>query len=557
MNSKMKLKEKLLNLLKVLRKSVEKFPMTMISIFVLTLIYTVCIGNGRVDWGIIGRITLCIVIFLSTSFLIETLVKEKKKSIIIYYILAIIWASGLTILVFVKDDILGISNELFVHYIIRVIVCYLLCISILSLYFNYKKSEKTFENYLTSVVISIFKTTVIYVILAIGSDLVVSIFIFLILNGRGYILLGRVEILLLGLYYLPTIIYSFYKQNNEIGKFAKIIIKYVLGSLVMIAFVIIYIYMLKLLILRTIPSNQIFRIIATLFVIGLPIWTMCMSLDDGNTFDKINKKLPYLFAPFILLQIYSIGVRIASNGLTEARYVCIMLIIFEIIYTIIYLKNKSKIGINLLVAMALIIISTIAPFVNMFELSAISQFNILKEYDQKESITTAEKSKMRGAYNYLKNSAVGEKYLKNYTLKNKIDNFSEYEDNTENEVTIDVHRNANYINVDGYEKLYKISANMYSSIAGYGDNDNETIDSIFKNISFEMEKTDKTLDVNMLDLVKEYIKLGRSLDSKFDDVSEITVDNNRKIILNSVYIRYDKTTSKVNSYNIGGYLLEK
>ena len=84
----MKIKEKIENLLNILKRSVEKFPITIISIFVLTLIYTVCIGNTKVDWELIGKITLCITIFESTTYLIEVLVKEKKPNLIIYYLIS-------------------------------------------------------------------------------------------------------------------------------------------------------------------------------------------------------------------------------------------------------------------------------------------------------------------------------------------------------------------------------------------------------------------------------------------------------------------------------------
>ncbi len=545
------IKEKFNSLLNVLKRSVEKFPMTIISVWILTLIITIFVGNMDAPWEVIGRITLGIVIFASSTYLIESLIKEKNQKTIIYYLLSIFVATVLTLLSNIKTGVLGMSNELFIHYVIRFIVCYILSILILSIYVNYKKSNIAFEKYLTNVVVNIFKTNFIYGILAVGSSIIVAIFIFLILNGRGYMLIARVEILLLGIYYVPTLIYSFCKQNNETGKFAKIVIKYVLGSLVMLAFSIIYIYLLKILILRNIPSNEIFRILAALFLVGLPIWTMCDSLDEGNTFDKIIKKLPLLFVPFIFLQIYSIAVRIGEYGLTEARYMGIMLIIFEIIYTIIYIKNKTKIAVNLLLIIALIVMSTITPFINMFRISAFNQFIIFNKYNQKDYITQEEKSKMNGAYRYLKYSPVGKQYLENYKFINKVD---EYESNEkyENSKTINVDKDEKFINIDGYKKLYEIYASSYS----YG-NDNKTIDETFGNMTFNVTGTDNIIKVKLTDRIKQYIKLGNSLARQFDNINEIIIDNNRKIILDSVNIYYNETTNEIYSYSITGYLLEK
>ena len=244
----MKLKEKINDLFNILKKSIKKFPVTTISIYILTVIYAVCIGNNNVDWQVINRIATFTSIFATTTFLIET-VSNKKKNQIIWYILALIWSAISTISIYTKEGpVFGLSNEIFIHFVSRVICCYVISLIILSIYYNFKKSEKSFGSYLTSVVVSIFKTSLIYGILAIGLLIITSIFIFLILNGRHYILLGRIEILLLGMYYVPTVIYSLYNQQGEIGKFAKVVIKYILGTLVMVAFAIIYIYILKILI---------------------------------------------------------------------------------------------------------------------------------------------------------------------------------------------------------------------------------------------------------------------------------------------------------------------
>ena len=557
----MKLKERFYNSYKIIKNSIKKFPVTIICIFILTLIYTICVGNSKVDWKIIERITLFFIIFASSTFLIETLIKEKKVNQILYYILSVIWSAVLTIFFFTTSSMFGMTSEVFTHLITRIIVCFILSVSILGIYFNYKKTNKTFGQYLTGVTVSTFKTSLIYGILAIGIAIVASIFVYLILNGRNYILLGKIEILLLGIYYVPAIIYAFYNQEESIGKFAKIIIKYVLGTLVMIAFAIIYIYLLKILILWDIPSNQIFRILAALFIIGAPIWTMCDSLDEEKTFDKINKKLPLLFAPFILLQIYSIGVRIASNGMTEARYLCLMLIAFEIIYTFIYIKNKSKIGVNLLVIVAIIIISSVMPFVNMFKISALNQYSILKKYDSKENLSKEEKSKLYGAYYYLEGSVVGKKYIENYELKNKEEGELEsYGSSSYNYKYIDADSNLEYISVEGYKRVYNVSASSYnlSSLSGYDSKGEENaIDEIFKKVTFETNEDEEIANVNMLNFVERVIQYKDSIDDDFKYMNEITVDENRKIILESIYINYNEITKEVSSYNFVGYLLEK
>ena len=325
----MKLKEKIYNLYLTLKKSTERFPLTIVTIIVLTIIYTINLDNNYIKNNILSNIMLFGGIFASGNFLIETLFEENKsrKRILFYSVSAII-SLIFTYALNIDYDFLSISNVIFLGRLKRLIICYLISVIVLSVYFNYKKSNKTFEEYTKAVFINGFKSSLVYVILSIGIALVTSIFIYLILDSKDYSLIARMEILLCGIYYLPTIMYSFYNVKEDSTKFAKIIIKYVFGILLISAFIIIYMYILKIIILRDMPSNQIFRILATLFILGCPIWTMIGAFKENQVIDKIGTKLPVLFIPFIALQVYSIFIRISNNGITEGRYLCVVLVIF-------------------------------------------------------------------------------------------------------------------------------------------------------------------------------------------------------------------------------------
>ena len=551
-----KIKEKTLNAFKILKKSVEKFPLTIGTILILTLIFTINFDNDFLKAKVMGNIFLFAVLFASGSFLIETLLENKNKKIYLY-ILSAILSGILTYAINIEQDVLWMTNNIFLFRIVRVIVCYVLTVGILGIYYNYKKSGKSFEEYLTKVFVNIFKTSIIYGILAIGLALVSAVFVYLILGGKGYTLILRIEILLLGIYYGPMLIYSFSDTSEEVGKFAKIVIKYVLGILVIVAFAIIYLYMLKLLILRSMPSNQIFRILATLFVLGLPIWTMCSYFKDEKLFDKINQKLPLLFIPFIFLQIYTIGIRVASNGITEPRYLCLMLVLFEIIYIAMYLKNKEKIGNALIVFMAFVIISSVVPYVNMFTVSNLSQNYNLKIYTRKTDLSDKDIIKISGAYEYLDSSIEGDKYItkedKEFIrdeLKNKdVNNVLEEKGKISSQEYIYARKGIDAIDVAGYKTLYEISSNK-----NYLDDKIKKDD--LKNIKFETN-SGYIINADLSLKIQEYIENEKNIDDYFEENNEIILDENRKIILESFSAEYDKLTEEIDYYNISGYLLEK
>ena len=553
----MKLKEKILGVLQTFKKSIGKFPLTIISAIVLTVIYTICLDNYSIETTTLTNISLFIVIFASSTFLIETVLENKIKKKIIYYIIAAIWATVLTYAVNIEEGLLGMSNTIFLFKIERFIICYLIATIVLAIYYNYKSLNKTFEQYVTSTFVTIFKTSLIYGILAIGIAMITAVFVYLILDGESYILVARMEILLFGVYYIPTVLYSFYDQEEEIGKFAKIVIKYVLGTLVIVAFAIIYMYIIKIIFLRDIPSNLIFRILSALFIIGLHVWTMILSFKENTTLDKINRKLPLLFIPFIILQIYSIGTRILSNGITELRYLCLMLIIFEIVYIIIYLTKKEKVSRILLVFLALTVISTIAPYINMFTISNLSQYNNLKIYKQKTEYSEEEKTKIYGAYNYLRHSSIeGKKYIENYLTKDDEELIKKLKNSgtkkSDNGKNIYVDKDINYIEVEGYKKVYKIDSYSYNS-----SKENRTIDETFSNIEINTQESNYSIEANILPLINEYVNHENEMNNYSEENNELKLDENKKIILERLILEYDDTTKNVSYYNMSGYLLEK
>lgn len=553
----MKLKEKIVGVLQTFKKSIGKFPLTIISAIVLTVIYTICLDNYSIETTTLTNISLFIVIFASSTFLIETVLETKIKKKIIYYIIAAIWATVLTYAVNIEEGLLGMSNTIFLFKIERFIICYLIATIVLAIYYNYKNLNKTFEQYVTSTFVTIFKTSLIYGILAIGIAMITAVFVYLILDGESYILVARMEILLFGVYYIPTVLYSFYDQEEEIGKFAKIVIKYVLGTLVIVAFAIIYMYIIKIIFLRDMPSNLIFRILSALFIIGLPVWTMILSFKEDTTLDKINRKLPLLFIPFIILQIYSIGTRILSNGITELRYLCLMLIIFEIVYIIIYLTKKEKVSRILLVFLALTVISTIAPYINMFTISNLSQYNNLKIYKQKTEYSEEEKTKIYGAYNYLRHSSIeGKKYIENYLTKDDEELIKKLKNSetkkSDNGKNIYVDKDINYIEVEGYKKVYKIDSYSYNS-----SKENRTIDETFSNIEINTQESNYSIEANILPLINEYVNHENEMNNYSEENNELKLDENKKIILERLILEYDDTTKNVSYYNMSGYLLEK
>lgn len=538
------IKEKIEKIFNKFKKLFEIYPLTLFVIVITTVILAITVDTEILDSISLDNILLFSALFGCGNLFIETIFKKIDRKNIGLYILSAIFAIAITFSTNIENDVLGIKNTIFIGYISRIIVCYLVSTVAITIYIHYKNSKLEFNEYILKAGINFFRTGLIYLLLVIGLAMITSVFVFLLLSGENYSLVYRVQILLIGFFLLPMSINSVYDLKNEIDKFEKIIVKYVLDVLVIIAFVVIYLYIGKIILLRNMPANQIFRIIAILFVIGCPIWIVAGYFKDNDFIAKINNKLPILFIPFILLQVYTIGVRIYYNGMTEPRYLCIMLIIFEIIYTIIYIKNKEKDGNIILVLVVITIISGIVPYLNMFKVSQISQYNNLKIIKEKENLSELEKEKVAGAYYYLKDTEEGKELITGLLTQDEIDEIVKYNGNSSNKKSIYLSKNVENIDIADYNKLYVINSYNYYK-------DYNSIETEFKNIKVD------NYEIDLSNIILEYIANEENIEEYFEENNEYVITENKKIIIESLVLYYDSINKTVTDYSLDGYLLVK
>ena len=245
--------------------------------------------------------------------------------------------------------------------------------------------------------------------------------------------------------------------------------------------------MFKIIVSQEIPSNVIFRITAALFIVAAPSWTIINSYKFKNLYEKVFKILPLLFIPFILLQVYSLGVRISDYGLTPVRYLGVVFVIFEMLYILAFQYKREKIHLVMpTVAVALWII-LLAPVVNLDRLSQLAQIGRVKEYFKIENIeNTSYDKKMRiyNAYHYLNYLDDGDEILDSFLTADErraIENLkdttpvpyirNDEEDGYPVSETFTLRNYQDSVDVQGYSKVYKLD---YSTGYYYGrESDNE------------------------------------------------------------------------------------
>lgn len=513
---------------------VKQYMATNIVIIIATLVFTFANFNA---WSKFLTSFAIIAVIAAINFFVAESYFKKKSARIYSYIIGF--------------AIAGIF-ERFVHYnafgtsIYRILIGYSIVAFLIGLFKVIKNSGLELSKYCTRSFKNLFGTGVIYGILVVGFILIMTIAISLLTSGKDYEPVMRAQIAIFGLFLVPATLLSITNTEGESSKFIEAVISFVLLPLTALATIIIYIYMLKILALRQIPQNSIYKIIAGLFVVAFPVWVMTYEYKQKNKFVEVfSKIMPIAFIPLIGLQVYSIGARIGENGITPVRYMGVMFIIFEIIAIVLSIVNKRKYLTNaLLVAAVLMAISTILPVVNMEEISNYNQASRLKnawrEGESFTSLSSEEKATASSAYRYLLRQENSEKYLPKYLDKEElteklIEHYSPYgdEDETYDEKRT-TYKRVNYqypddevITVEGYNCIKKFQVYEY-------DINEENLESV---------SLYDTFNINLKDYVLGLIEANKNGDESAKEyiVSHRVhrVDDSRDIYITDVNLSYE------------------
>ncbi len=483
-----------------------------------------------------------IAIFLDTKFLENTIVLMLVLSAGVLFSEILFYNNKLNkwIGCIIALIIAVVSNKYIIEnnsLISKITAIYILAIVIIGLIKLFKNSKDNLGKYTTKVCSNLFKTHLIFSVLSMGLLMIGLIIISLFFKDADDLFLLRLEILVGGIYYIPSLIYSFTSTDNNALYFIVFILNNIASILLMITFLIIYVYMFKIIITWNIPSNHIFRIISLLFILGLPLWTMINSFDQDNIVVKICQKLPIAFIPLIALQIYSLLLRISSNGFTVTRYVGLMLLIVEICYLVLYIVKEEKIYTLGYLIIVMAFIGIIVPKINAIDVAISSQYKTLTKLLDKKTLSPKEHSRLYSAYIYLQDFKEGRKYLVDLT-EEQIEFITEAK-----EVEYNCYYSSEPLT------LYNVDISGYSKLSEFEINKNAD------NLTFnELHEVDvKGNVVDFYSYVNKFIKTED--DYSYVKESKIISTENYKIYVNEIDVCIEENDLK--SYTISGYILEK
>lgn len=536
-----KIKDCFNNIAKNYKNNVLQYTFTHIIVMITTAILV--LGNYDKFDNILEQIAIIGLISAINAFASESFCKKTWQRVITGItgtVIGIIF----TRLIYVRDSVI----------VTRIIVGYCATVFLIGLMKVIKNSKLEFHEYCTQIFQNLFNSVIIYLILNIGLSIIISIFILLLLDNVDSLdIILRLQIAIAGWFLVPAFLMAITNPEYNVSKFIEVIISFVLLPLTILATIIIYLYMAKMFIMREIPANSIFRILAGLFVVAFPVWTMAYSFREKNKIIKIFcKAMPISFIPFIGLQIYSISVRCKENGITPLRYLGIMLIIFEVVTIFLSLyKNRKYILHTITTGSILLVISTILPVVNMHTISNMSQANRLlkawKEEEKYSQLTEEQKEIVLSSYYYLINQEDGKKYIPEYLEEETIkDKEKYYNINSTNNITYTMPEDG-VIYIAGYSYIEPINTFCYKG--------NELK-------KLELNKA-CTIDITeyILDIIKENEKSSDDAQKYIIENRVLKVNDTRDLYIKDLSITYTEreniTEDNINYVRINGYVLIK
>ena len=519
----------------------KAYPISITIVFILSFYYSLFASyNNNVSDNILFIFNALTLYFFGVLFT-ETTFHNKKTYKIVSLVINLIISFVLSYFT---------TNKPNTDFALQFIIAYIGSLLILSLYFSIKNSNKTLGEYLLNLFSNIFKSSFSYLILIIGFSIIYFIINSLLIENIDSIVFLKMHILLFGIFYIPSLIFSIYFINNKDNVFVKNLTLYVFIPLIILSIIIVYFYIFKIIITQDIPKNTIFRILAGIFIVSYPILNIAYTLvKKENKYLNITLTLiKYSLIPFVLLEIYSVYLRIADYGLSPIRYLSIFFIIFQIfaIFLMIF-KNSQKINYIFSIATALLIIITITPL-NLKTVPINSQISrlekVLPEGQNFSELSNEDKKIAYDSYSYLKSLDYTGKYIPDYLSEFNINQLNSYSslNYTKNIEYISLYSDNSCINISGYNNLYNISDSNYYS-------NSKNVELIYNN---------KTIKTDLTSFLSEILKIDKnSRTNYFNKNNSIIISGNTKIIITNLYFSYDKNTNEFMYIRINGYILEK
>lgn len=363
----MKFKEKFKNLFPDMKKGIERFPVTVIFGIILFIIAIFSIEGSYYELAWIEYLIIAIPFSATVELIREKYFENKNRKffriINFFGTILFIFVSKMFFKNYFAGEVINVTATVLIFYVLFYLIPII-----------YRNENR--EKYLQSVV---------------GNQIITIGFALVLFLGFSAII-GTVDVLLLNLphtLYTHAFVFSasvfgviFFVsrlkgkdkslENYSLPKIVEVLICYILIPLILIYTAILYLYFAKIIFTLKMPKGVVSHLVLWYTAFSLFIIIMVTPITYKNKFAKFYKKFfPMISIPLILLALFSINKRIFQYGITENRYLVVILVIWLLFNMILYIvKNDVKwVLISYIFA---ILIAVFSPF-NLVTVSINSQ----------------------------------------------------------------------------------------------------------------------------------------------------------------------------------------
>lgn len=510
-------------------------------------------------------------VFIETYFVDKDQPKKWGRLAIFYVVdgfLAAIW----TIIGHFDEEIANAFDNPDVYYlnISKILVVYIVALVAATIYKLVKLSGLEFDTYISRAIFGLIKMWGLFLVLYLAICLLLSIFDSLIMEIDYWDIIDNVSVLLCGFVCFPYSLLMIADTKDENSKFTKGLINIALMPAVIIALVMVYVYIIKIIFTWSMPSNEAFNICLYVFILGGPVWFMSYgflrekALEKGEElgiYGKIVKNMKYAYAPLIILELLAIGIRIASYGLTTDRYMAIVAVSFQIIYVLWnvigkLIKKELKEEGLIYVGLFIFAFAMLFPGLNMDKLPANIQIARFEEALDREDYATA-----AVVYEYLDSydCDYGEVYLdEKFTTSERKElehKFNEYIDEE------NAYNHTEYVNayVPTADKGYGVMIEGFTHIYEfnyYGDYDEyytlEELESLTftYGASFEVNADVSSVVEYAIALKEDDLNYSQEMKYYYLELS-----SNCKVVVEDISFRYNTYSGEISNLHFDGYVL--
>lgn len=379
----MKFEEKFKNLFPDMKKGIGRFPVTVVFSLIL---FIVAIFTIESDFYILPEedlwikyLIIAIPLSASVELIREKYLENKRSSFFRIISFFGIFLFIFLLKIFFKNHFATETINITATILIFYVLFYLIPII-------YRNEDK--EKYLQSVV---------------GNQMITIGFSIVLFLGLSAIV-GTIDVLLIN---LPNTIYfdnfvfsasifgvaffvSRLKEKDEslkdynLPKIVEVLICYILIPLILIYTAILYLYFVKIIFTLKMPKGIVSHLVLWYTTFSLFIIIMATPITYKNKFAKFYKKyFPLISIPLILLALFSINERIFQYGVTENRYLVVILILWLLFNMIFIIKADVKwVLISFIFA---VLVAIFSPF-NLVNVSINSQNKRLERILKKNGI---------------------------------------------------------------------------------------------------------------------------------------------------------------------------